>query len=236
MVVVSVVLDPKARVGSSAPQHQRWTVGATRWRDALPYEVTSSLSGYRHWLSDRSGRTCGPSASGCPFPRPRLRLPAGRHQPGATGPRQASHSLPQSPEGAGAGEPSLPLPVGVAPPSQPPPGGWWASEPLAVYPTPGAVVGVVACRCAGPVGVGPRATLARATDNETHGLAIPARLGAHPLSPPHRSTGPRGTDTHLTGREGHRTAGRGLWRAPDQGPSPQTPVEAPLRPSALHDG
>ncbi len=154
-------------------------------------------------------------------------------QPALDGP--ATHS-PSHPCGAGAGEPSLPLPVGVAPPSQPPPGGWWASEPLAVYPTPGAVVGVVACRCAGPVGVGPRATLARATDNETHGVAIPARSGAHPLSPPHRSTGPRGTDTHLTGREGHRTAGRGLWRAPDQGPSPQTPVEAPLRPSALHDG
>ncbi len=170
----------------------------------IPYDCEVSWPSYRHWLPDRRG-------------------PHDRGAVATGGGKAAGHALPQSPEGAGAGEPSLPLPAGVAPrPSRLPAGGGRAS-PLSVNP-------------ARVWGAGPAPTVTGPTDNTTHGVAIPARSVAQPLSPPHRSTGPRGTDTHLTGREGHRRAGRGLWRAPDQGPSPQTPVEAPLRPSDLHDG
>ena len=200
------MLDPKARVGSSAPQHQRWTVGVTRWRDALPYEVTGSqvirlVSGFRQ------GLTCGPSASGSTFPRPRPPQLGGAHQPGRASPRRASPALHQVPlqsrsPGQVPGSPTSHFPwvpsLGKSPTHRQA-AGWRDGEPLAVNPTR-------------VWGVGPRATLARATDNTTHGLAIPARSVAHSLSPPHRATQRLSLlgdpSTHPTGGQGHREAGR----------------------------
>jgi hypothetical protein len=146
----------------------------------IPYDCEVSWPSYRHWLPDRRG-------------------PHDRGAVATGGGKAAGHALPQSPEGAGAGEPSLPLPAGVAPrPSRLPAGGGRAS-PLSVNP-------------ARVWGAGPATTVAGPTDNETHGVAIPARSVAQPLSPPHRATQRLSLlgdpSTHPTGGQGHREAGR----------------------------
>ena len=131
----------------------------------------------------------------------------GRQQPGRASPRRASPALHQVPlqsrsPGQVPGSPTSHFPwvpsLGKSPTHRQA-AGWRDGEPLAVNPTR-------------VWGVGPRATLARATDNTTHGLAIPARSVAQSLSPPHRATQRLSLlgdpSTHPTGGQGHREAGR----------------------------
>ena len=160
----------------------------------------------------RQGLSANPTASGCPFPRPRPpQLGGGVNSPGQSalvGPplrTDASRSLrstgpPRLDRVRCWGAPeSLPLPLSVAPRLPVPSRGWGRSEPLLGQPHP-------------VWGVGPETTVAGVSDNETHGVAIPARSGAHPLSPPHRATQRLSLlgdpSTHPTGGQGHRGAGR----------------------------
>ena len=193
-------------MGSSARQYQPWTVGVTRWRSGLPYEVTGSL-GIRLGCGFRQGLTCGPSASGSTFPRPRPPPTGrGRQQPGRASPRRASPALHQVPlqsrsPGQVPGSPTSHLPW--CPPCKHrvhagcvgyPGRGFLVVDPARVW------------------GAGEDPTVAGASDNTTHPVGIPAWSGAHPLSPPHRATHRASLlgdpSTHPTGGQGHRGAGR----------------------------
>ena len=198
---------PQGPVGLISTPASGVDVGATRWRSGLPYEVTSSL-GIRLGCGFRRGLTCGlvcfrldlPSTSSPPTGR-------GRQQPGRASPRRASPALHQVPlqsrsPGQVPGSPTSHLPwvpsLGKSPTHRLAAGGGTES-PLSVDP-------------ARVWGAGEDPTVAGVSDNTTHGVAIPARSGAHPLSPPHRATQRLSLlgdpSTHPTGGQGHRGAGR----------------------------
>ena len=141
----------------------------------------------------------------------------GRQQPGRASPRRASPALHQVPlqsrsPGQVPGSPTSHLPW--CPPCKHrvhagcvgyPGRGFLVVDPARVW------------------GAGEDPTVARASDNTTHPVAIPARSGAHPLSPPHRATHRASLlgdpSTHPTGGQGHRGAGR---QATGQAGSAQT--------------
>ncbi len=173
----------RCRMRSQVPKSSGWSPGSGR--------------------ASHAGRLlpARPSLDLCP---PQL---GGAHQPGRASPRRASPALHQVPlqsrsPGQVPGSPTSHFPwvpsLGKSPTHRQA-AGWRDGEPLAVNPTR-------------VWGVGPRATLARATDNTTHGLAIPARSVAQSLSPPHRATQRLSLlgdpSTHPTGGQGHREAGR----------------------------